>query len=1553
MSHVSFLRVLLITLVCWPGLALATGNALPGQLPPEPALAWQGGHVVHVVWERDPQTPHQRFNVYRAEGGGWNLLTPTPLENTVLLDDAGGATGTRSYRIVALDDRDAETPQTATVTIDVTSADDSSALAEGRALSVDAASAFDKNTIITDAQLTDYNAMTASSIQSFLASYNGPLSKFSSGGNSAAQIIYNACQTYGISPYLVLTTLEKEMSLIRSSSANPDYCAMGWSSCQDPMAIKFVDQIHYGTQQFRMYQNNLSHYTDKNRNPWALNVLRYVSDGTVIVTTTATAGLYVYTPWIGGSTGVGGNYSFWNLWYNVFRFGSSGSVSTDPFVTALANTTQTVAWYYILEPTSGWYIVSPTGEQVLYLDRVDKNTSFGIFWRPVNNASAQGYQPAGKNFASVVVAPDGRSVRIGSALGPLSPVGQALSNTTHPVLWAYVLSPSTGWYIVSPTGQQVLFLDRVDQNIAGGILWKPINNSSFPGYASAGQNYSSVALSSDGRSIFFGSLSVAHSTVAPRALAETRGIASAQGRVHATDLPPGVTLHLTVNSSGNGHVDLNPNQVGYAAGTVVQLTPVPDGGWLFGNWSGDATGTQNPLQLTMDADKTINATFVIAPPACYSLTASASPSAGGTASISTPQNCGGGYTSGTVAAIFASPSSGYQFDHWIATNCALTNANAPSTTCTVSGGGNATVTGTFTPVPPACYSLTANATPSGGGVASVATPQSCAGGYTSGTAAAIFASPSSGYHFDHWIATNCALADANASSTTCTVNSGNATVTATFTAVGPACYPLTTNAIPSGGGTASVATPQSCAGGYTSGTAAAIFASPNSGYHFDHWIATNCALANANASSTTCTVNGGNATVTATFTPVATACYPLTVNSSPSGAGIASVATPQNCIGGYTSGTAAAIFASPNSGYRFSNWIATNCTLANANIPATTCTVNGSGNVAVTATFTAVETNCYSLTANAIPSGGGLAGVSTLQNCAGGFLPGTGVVIFESPNSGYEFSSWIATNCALTNANAWSTTCVITGSGNASVTAIFRAGGAPRRRAAGPEPGSTLTSTISAPANTTPNTWTQISIGIGGTATGPLTFRVWPNCSYTGTDSNIAVAQCGGGFAATAPGTCAGSDNGGWWCSGVTTSWSDHWMVQYASSGTFTPKIIVERSGLSVEARTSISATGTTIASTFSQQGPKLVATDAAGIALQGLSLSLSSDGNTAVVGGWGDNNATGAAWVWTRSGGVWSERAKLTGSGAFGAAAQGTSGSLSDDGATAIVGGILDNGGVGAAWIWTKGNSGVWTQQAKLVGSGASGNSQQGESVALSADGNTAIVGGYLDDNQTGAAWVWTRVGGVWTQQGPKLVGSNGLGLQGRSVSLSNDGNTAIIGGPGAGAWVWTRNAGAWRQEARLVGSNDVGSAQGQSVSLSADGNTAIVGGFLDNGGIGAAWIWTRSGGVWTQQGAKLVGSGAVASPEQGFSASISGDGNKAIFGGVFDNGGAGAAWVWTRSGDIWSQQGAKLIGSGAVGLANQGISVSLSGDGNTAMVGGSFDNDRAGAAWVFTTSR
>ncbi|MBI2924123.1 MAG: SUMF1/EgtB/PvdO family nonheme iron enzyme [Verrucomicrobia bacterium] len=105
-------------------------------------------------------------------------------------------------------------------------------------------------------------------------------------------------------------------------------------------------------------------------------------------------------------------------------------------------------------------------------------------------------------------------------------------------------------------------------------------------------------------------------------------------------------------------------------------------------------------------------------------------------------------------------------------------------------------------------------------------------------------------------------------------------------------------------------------------------------------------------------------------------------------------------------------------------------------------------------------------------------------------------------------------------------------------------------------------------------------------------------------------------------------------------------------------------------------------------------------------------------------------------------------------------------------------------------------------------------------------------------------------------------------------------------------------------------------------------------------------------QQGPKLVGTGAVGIAAQGYSVSISADGNTAVVGGPYDNSSAGAAWVWTRSGGVWTQQGTKPVGAGAVGNASQGRSVSLSADGSTAVVGAEYDNGAAGAAWVFTAS-
>jgi hypothetical protein len=99
-------------------------------------------------------------------------------------------------------------------------------------------------------------------------------------------------------------------------------------------------------------------------------------------------------------------------------------------------------------------------------------------------------------------------------------------------------------------------------------------------------------------------------------------------------------------------------------------------------------------------------------------------------------------------------------------------------------------------------------------------------------------------------------------------------------------------------------------------------------------------------------------------------------------------------------------------------------------------------------------------------------------------------------------------------------------------------------------------------------------------------------------------------------------------------------------------------------------------------------------------------------------------------------------------------------------------------------------------------------------------------------------------------------------------------------------------------------------------------------------------------------VGTGATGFSQQGYSVALSADGNTAIVGGFGDNSNAGAAWVFMRNGGVWSQQGSKLVGAGAFGNAGQGNSVALSGDGSTAMMGGPADNNSAGAAWVFVNS-
>ena len=127
--------------------------------------------------------------------------------------------------------------------------------------------------------------------------------------------------------------------------------------------------------------------------------------------------------------------------------------------------------------------------------------------------------------------------------------------------------------------------------------------------------------------------------------------------------------------------------------------------------------------------------------------------------------------------------------------------------------------------------------------------------------------------------------------------------------------------------------------------------------------------------------------------------------------------------------------------------------------------------------------------------------------------------------------------------------------------------------------------------------------------------------------------------------------------------------------------------------------------------------------------------------------------------------------------------------------------------------------------------------------------------------------------------------------------------------------------------------------MSLSADGNFAAIdwSGAQTTGVLGPRGSGRRSGGVWTQQGPKLVGTGAVGTARPRlFRVPLRRRQHRHRRRVRTTTAGAGAAWVWTRSGGVWTQQGPKLVGSGAVGSAAQGYSVSLSADGNTAIVGG-----------------
>jgi len=405
-----------------------------------------------------------------------------------------------------------------------------------------------------------------------------------------------------------------------------------------------------------------------------------------------------------------------------------------------------------------------------------------------------------------------------------------------------------------------------------------------------------------------------------------------------------------------------------------------------------------------------------------------------------------------------------------------------------------------------------------------------------------------------------------------------------------------------------------------------------------------------------------------------------------------------------------------------------------------------------------------------------------------------------------------------------------------------------------------------------------------------------------------------------------------------------------------------------------------------------------------GGALALSGNGNVLVAGARGDwdgfngfaaltgdpQTSTGAAYVFTRSGTTWAQHAHIkppnlnVGDG-FGVAV-----AVSGDGNTIAIGAYGDSSvasASGAVYVFVC-SAGAWSQQAYIKASNAGAGDQFGANVSLSADGDTLAVGAPNEDNQagnSGAVYVFTRGGAAWTQQAYLKASNAGAGdFFGAAVRLSGDGGTLAVGAfeedsaatgvngnqadnsaPRAGAvYVFTRSGAAWSQQAYVKASNtDADDNFGLHLALSGDGNTLAVGARGEAsastgiGGIetdnsaefaGAAYVFTRSGAVWTQQ-AYVKASNAQRDDRFGRALALNADGNVLLVAAVDESGGAtgidgnqasntaslsGAVYEFVRVGVLWTQ--VRYIKASNTGSRDFfGWTLALSNDASTLAVG------------------
>lgn len=343
-----------------------------------------------------------------------------------------------------------------------------------------------------------------------------------------------------------------------------------------------------------------------------------------------------------------------------------------------------------------------------------------------------------------------------------------------------------------------------------------------------------------------------------------------------------------------------------------------------------------------------------------------------------------------------------------------------------------------------------------------------------------------------------------------------------------------------------------------------------------------------------------------------------------------------------------------------------------------------------------------------------------------------------------------------------------------------------------------------------------------------------------------------------------------------------------------------------------------------------------------------------------------GAVYVFVRTGTTWTPRAELADPSPAAGDSFGSALAISGDTALIAADDKTANGqsGAGAAYVYTATGS-VWTERAELTAADATAGDLFGQSLALSGD--TALVGACQKSvggqSQAGAAYVFTGSGATWSPQAELTLASPAVNAYfGYSVALSGD--TALVGASGTdldklsragAAYVYTRSGASWAQQAELTAADPAYHDEfGGYVALS-DGTALIgaVGKTVDGQpAAGVAYVFTGSDATWSQQ-AELTDPNQGAADLFGFPVLLSG--HYALIGacGTTVNGqaNAGAAYLFSGAGSSWTQQ-AGLTDPDAAGSDFFGRSLDLSG--GTVLIGSqnatAGEQPGAGGAFVET---